>query len=144
MSRARAANNRLPALPAGQHTSMLEVRRADRGTRAGAAPAEQRGGAANAFTSPSHRYAVNLRSVAGEHLHLLALRQSGQRLVHVIDRIEAYRMGEVGLEQHVVHADRPDLVRQVTPLEPEARMEVGLEILAGLALQLAVVDGHFL
>jgi hypothetical protein len=43
------------ARPFGQHTSMLDVRRADPAIRKGADPAEQRGGAATgSFMNKAH------------------------------------------------------------------------------------------
>ena len=110
MSRARAARRMLPARPLGQYTSMLDVRRADPAIRKGAGPAEHRGGAAakvsfiGKCSTASDGNAVHLRGVAAEHLHFLALRQPRHGFVHVVDRIEAHRMGKVGLEHHVIHA----------------------------------------
>src|SRR5262249_12831038 len=86
-------------------------------------------------TRASYGCVVNSRGVPGEDQVLFTLGKTGERPIHIVYRIEADRVRIVCLEQTVLDPKRADVFDQAPPLEPEAGIEVGLEIFAGAPLQ---------
>src|SRR5579875_4038230 len=82
----------------------------------------------------SDRNRIDARGVGAEQLALGLEVQTLQGMGDAIQRIgiQAGRMRKVGLEHDVIHAHRPDRVVQPLVLEPEAGIDVALEVLRRL------------